>query len=96
MDRKVVLTAAIVVAFLLSSSILVTFYNPVEEDKEIRLIGRVNTEGSGIYLAPGESRDTYVTPNTAWLPMVKPPWMAKATRSASTWRRGKPLRQVML
>ena len=61
MDRKVVLTAAIVVAFLLSSSILVTFYNPVEEDKEIRLIGRVNTEGSGIYLAPGESRDTYVT-----------------------------------
>ena len=31
MDRKVVLTAAIVVAFLLSSSILVTFYNPEEE-----------------------------------------------------------------
>lgn len=60
MDKKVVLTAAIVVAFLLSSSILVTFYNPTEEDNEIRLIGRVNTEGSGIYLKPMENPDDYV------------------------------------
>ena len=50
MDKKVVLTAAIVVAFLLSSSILVLFYNQDTEDKEINLIARVNTEGSGIYI----------------------------------------------
>lgn len=50
MDKKVVLTAAIVVAFLLSSSILVLFYNQTAEDKEINLIARVNTEGSGIYI----------------------------------------------
>ena len=50
MDKKVVLTAAIVVAFLLSSSILVLFYNPEAEDNEINLVARVNTEGSGIYL----------------------------------------------
>lgn len=50
MDKKVVLTAAIVVAFLLSSSILVLFYNQEAEDNEINLVARVNTEGSGIYL----------------------------------------------
>lgn len=50
MDKKVVLTAAIVVAFLLSSSILVLFYNQDTDDKEINLIARVNTEGSGIYI----------------------------------------------
>ena len=50
MDKKVVLTAAIVVAFLLSSSILVLFYNQESEDNEINLVARVNTEGSGIYL----------------------------------------------
>lgn len=60
MDKKVVMTAAVVVAFLLSSSILVTFYNPTEEDNEIRLIGRVNTEGSGIYLKPTEFPSDYV------------------------------------
>ncbi len=50
MDKKVVLTAAIVVAFLLSSSILVLFYNQDSEDREITLVARVNTEGSGIYI----------------------------------------------
>ncbi len=50
MDKKVAMTAAIVVAFLLSSSILVMFYNQTEDDKEINLIARVNTEGSGIYI----------------------------------------------
>ena len=50
LDKKVVLTAAIVVAFLLSSSILVLFYNQDTDDKEINLIARVNTEGSGIYI----------------------------------------------
>ena len=50
MDKKVAMTAAIVVAFLLSSSILVLFYNQTEDDKEINLVARVNTEGSGIYI----------------------------------------------
>ena len=52
MDKKLIMTAAIVVAFLLASAILVTFYNPTEDDKEINLVARVNTEGSGIYIDP--------------------------------------------
>ncbi len=50
MDKKVAMTAAIVVAFLLSSSILVLFYNQTDDDKELSLVARVNTEGSGIYI----------------------------------------------
>ena len=49
MDKKVVLTAAIVVAFLLSSSILVLFYNQEAEDNEINL--EISTEllsGAGV------------------------------------------------
>lgn len=50
MDKKMLMTAAIVIAFLASSVILVTFYNQGTDDKEINLVARVNTEGSGIYL----------------------------------------------
>lgn len=61
MDKKVVLTAAIVVAFLLSSSILVLFYNQDNEDNEINIIARVNTEGSGIYLDSKYDPDDFLT-----------------------------------
>ncbi len=50
MDRKVALTAIVVVTFILSSCILVTFYNPTEDDKELNAIARVNTEGSAIFI----------------------------------------------
>ena len=62
MDKKVVLTAAIVVAFLLSSSILVLFYNQEAEDNEINLVARVNTEGSGIYLGGARSSEPPAPP----------------------------------
>ncbi|MBO4798543.1 MAG: ABC transporter substrate-binding protein, partial [Candidatus Methanomethylophilaceae archaeon] len=61
MDKRVVLTAAVVVAFLLASSILVAFYNPTVEDKEINLIARVNNEGSGIYIDADYSPGDFVT-----------------------------------
>lgn len=59
-DKKIVLTACIVVSFLLASSMLILFYNNEESDNQLRLIGRVNTEGSGIYLKSGESPGDYI------------------------------------
>ena len=59
-DKKIVLTACIVVSFLLASSMLILFYNNEGTDHQLRLIGRVNTEGSGIYLKQGESPGDYI------------------------------------
>ncbi len=59
-DKKVVLTACVVVGFLLASSMLILFYNNTEEDNQLRLIGRVNTEGSGVYLKSTENASTYI------------------------------------
>ncbi len=59
-DKKVALTACVVVGFILASSMLILFYNNTEEDNQLRLIGRVNTEGSGIYLKSTESASTYI------------------------------------
>ena len=58
------MTAAIVVAFLLSSSILVLFYNQEDDDKEISLIARVNTEGSGIYIDDDYEAEQFIRLNT--------------------------------
>ena len=63
MDKKMLMTAAIVVAFLASSVILVTMYNPESEDKEINLVARVNTEGSGIYLDDDYSASDFIEVN---------------------------------
>lgn len=59
-DKKVALTACVVVGFLLASSMLILFFNNTEEDRQLRLIGRVNTEGSGMYLKSTESATTYI------------------------------------
>ena len=70
LDKKVVLTAAIVVAFLLSSSILVMFYNQDNDDKEINLIARVNTEGSGIYIDDKYSASDFIDVDSDGTPLI--------------------------
>lgn len=69
MDKKVAVTAAIVVAFLLSSSVLILFYNQGDSDKEIDLIARVNTEGSGIYIDAKYDAGSFIEVDSAGKPV---------------------------
>lgn len=61
MDKRVAMTAMLAVAFILASSILVMFYNPQVEDRELTILARVNTEGSGLYIDPDKgTADEYM------------------------------------
>lgn len=61
MDKKVALTACVCAAFIIASAMLIVFYNHDDEDNQLRLVARVNTEGSGIYVDGDEMPADYAT-----------------------------------
>lgn len=69
-DKKVVLTACVVVAFLVASSMLILFYNNEDKDNQLRLIGRVNTEGSGVYLKNDQYAGEYLEVDSFGKPVL--------------------------
>lgn len=58
MDKKLVAVAAVLVIVVAAVGV---YFVMNDEDKEINILGRVNTEGSGLYLKEGSVVDDYYT-----------------------------------